>query len=69
VLPTECGHIQIPPNCDEHPDSSLEHDPLQIILNHDYNGTQQPEYEDTASGRSLPLLYQFFFLVKVPLGG
>jgi glucokinase len=60
VLPTECGHIQIPPNCDEHPDSGLEHDLLQHISNHYYNGTQQPEYEDIASGRGLPLVYQFF---------
>jgi glucokinase len=60
VLPTECGHIQIPPNCDNHPDSKLEHDLLQHISNHYYSGTQQPEYEDIASGRGLPLVYQFF---------
>jgi glucokinase len=60
VLPTECGHIQIPPNCDQHHDSQLEDDLLQHISNHYYNGTQHPEYKDIASGRGLPLVYQFF---------
>jgi glucokinase len=60
VLPTECGHLQVAPNCDEHPDAKLEHDLLQHISNHYYKGTQQPEYEDLASGRGLPLVYQFF---------
>jgi glucokinase len=56
VLPTECGHIEVAPNCDEHP----EHDLLQHISNYYYNGTQQPEYEDLGSGRGLPLVYQLF---------
>jgi glucokinase len=55
VLSGECGHIHIPPNCDEHPDSEPEHDRLQHISNHGYNPTQRPEYEKIASGGSLPL--------------
>jgi glucokinase len=60
VLPTEIGHIQIPPVCENDPAYALEHDLIQHISNHYYMGKQMPEYEDIASGRGLCLAYQFF---------
>jgi glucokinase len=62
VLGTELGHVQIPQNCDTHPDYQLEHDLIQHVSNNYYGGSQQPEYEDIASGRGLQLAYQYFAL-------
>jgi glucokinase len=62
VLGTELGHVQIPLNCDSHPDYELEHDLIQHVSNHYYGGSQSPEYEDIASGRGLQLAYQYFAL-------
>ena len=58
VVPTELGHVQIPVACDNDPNVKLEHDLIQHISNHYYEGKQTPEYEDIASGRGLCLTYQ-----------
>jgi glucokinase len=38
----------------------LEHELIQHLSNHYYEGIHTPEYEDIASGRGLCLAYQFF---------
>jgi glucokinase len=60
VLPTEIGHIQIPPVCRKDAGYSLEHALIQHLSDHYYKGSQMPEYEDVASGRGLCIVYQFF---------
>lgn len=60
VVPTELGHLQIPIACANDENVQLEHDLIQHISNHYYEGEQTPEYEDIASGRGLCLTYQFF---------
>jgi glucokinase len=60
VLPTEIGHIQIPPVCEKDDGYQLEHALIQHVSNHYYEGKQMPEYEDVASGRGLCIAYQFF---------
>ena len=62
VVPTELGHLQIPIACQNDPNVQLEHDLIQHISNHYYEGKLTPEYEDIASGRGLCLAYQFFKL-------
>lgn len=59
VLPTECGHLQIPVVCKADPTSTAEYEMIQHVSQHYYGGSQTPEYEDIASGRGLCLAYQF----------
>lgn len=60
VVPIELGHAQIPTVCANDPGAKEEHELIQHVSEHYYNGSQTPEHEDTASGRGIQLCYQFF---------
>ena len=71
VLPSELGHLQIPTVCSNHRGAKEEYDMIQFVSDHYYNGRQMPEFEDIASGRGLPLVYQYLYdkahQIKIPL--
>lgn len=60
VLPCELGHVQVPTVGRTDPGYRDELDLIDHISNHYYGGKQTPEFEDLASGRGIPLCYQFF---------
>ena len=61
VIPTELGHLQIPVRMESSPEYPEERGLMQFLANYYYEGKLCPEYEDVASGRGLPLAYQYLY--------
>ena len=61
VIPTELGHLQIPVRMEGSPEYPEERGLMQFLANYYYEGKLCPEYEDVASGRGLPLAYQYLY--------
>jgi glucokinase len=61
VLPTELGHLQIPPAMAGDPNEAEEHALVQFVSDFYYKGTVAPGFGSIASARGLRLAYQFFY--------
>ena len=59
VVPTELGHLELPPVGHRNPAYKFEKEMIQHISNHLYDGELAIEFEDITSGKGLCNLYQF----------
>nr|AGM32871.1 glucokinase 1 [Coptotermes formosanus] len=61
VFATELGHLQTSINMMESPQHDSEFHLTQYISDMMYDGKQAPEFEDIASGRGIPVVYQYYY--------